>query len=450
MMTFDALKAHGLFETGLPRYTSYPTAPVFSAATEASFQRDALKALNPQVPVSVYVHIPFCERLCWFCACRTQGVQSLSPVDHYLDALERELETVASLLPAGITMGRLHWGGGTPTILPPDRILRLMSSLVRVFTPAPEFEFSVEIDPTLVDAEKIVALRAAGMTRASIGVQDFDPVVQDAIGRQQSYAQTVHCVELLRGAGIRSLNLDLVYGLPYQTTRRFRTTLSQVDTLLPDRVALFGYAHVPHMAKRQVLIPQDALPQDRARHHLAAQAAAHFAKIGMQSIGIDHYATPHDSLAKAATDGTLRRNFQGYTTDGCPTLIGLGASSISSFEGGYVQNAAQTSAYIKAVDSGALAGCRGHAHSAEDHLRGDLIEALMCNFEVDLAQLRARYGDLTPIAPALAQVEALFGDLVDVTPSRLQIKPHAQGLVRLIASQFDAYPQPDARYSRAS
>ncbi|TMM51773.1 oxygen-independent coproporphyrinogen III oxidase [Sulfitobacter sabulilitoris] len=450
MMSYDALNARGLFDTGLPRYTSYPTAPVFSPAVGASFQASELQALDPVDPVSVYVHLPFCERLCWFCACRTQGVQSLAPVERYLDTLERELDQIKALTPKGLTMGRLHWGGGTPTILPPQMIDRLIGLIDRVFARSDRFEFSVEIDPTLVSAAKIVALRTAGMTRASIGVQDFDDMVQDAIGRRQSFGQTRACVDLLRQAGIGSVNVDLVYGLPYQTRARFRRTLELVDTLGADRVALFGYAHVPHMAKRQVLIPVDVLPGDRARHALNTMAADHFTAAGMQKIGIDHFARRHDDLSLAARTGRLRRNFQGYTTDDCPTLIGIGASAMSSFRGGHVQNAPQTNAYVKRIEAGTLAGCRGHRLSAEDRLRGEVIEMLMCRFKIDTVQLQLRHDDLSAIAPALELVQNLFGDVLDVGATTLTLRPEAHALVRLIASLFDAYPLGDVQYSRAS
>ena len=451
MKQIDRLAALGLFDSRVPRYTSYPTAPVFSANTGLASQQRQLAALDPDVPVSVYVHIPFCERLCWFCACRTQGTQSLSPVESYIATLEAELALLAKQLPDGVRMGRLHWGGGTPTILPPALIHRLARAVKDLFPRTPDWEFSVEIDPTLVDADKIAALAAEGMNRASIGIQDFDPLVQQAIGREQPYETTLACVEDLRAAGITSLNADLVYGLPHQTPARMADTLDKVLSLHPDRIALFGYAHVPWVAKRQKLIDEAVLPDDPARYALAVQSARAFATAGFTAIGIDHFALPQDGLAQAARTGHLRRNFQGYTDDRCPALIGIGASSISRFPGGYVQNAAATPAYIKQIEAGQLAGSRGHDMSDEDLMRARAIEMIMCDFTLDRDALQDQFGALTHQLDAdLAQVVARFGTLVSLTDHKLEITPEGRPMTRIIASLFDAHMPADAKFSRAS
>ncbi len=451
MKQIDRLAALGLFDSRVPRYTSYPTAPVFSATVGQELQTRQLAALDPAVPVSVYIHIPFCERLCWFCACRTQGTQSLSPVESYIGTLEAELELLAKTLPAGLQMGRLHWGGGTPTILPPQLIHRLARAVKSTFPQTADWEFSVEIDPTLVDKDKIAALAAEGMNRASIGIQDFDPLVQEAIGRSQPYDVTRACVEDLRAAGITSLNADLVYGLPHQTPARMSDTLAKVLSLQPDRIALFGYAHVPWVAKRQKLIDETVLPDDLARYALAGQAADAFATAGFQAIGIDHFALPQDGLAEAARTGHLRRNFQGYTEDICPALIGIGASSISRFPGGYVQNAAATPAYVKQIEAGHLAGSRGHEMTPEDLMRARAIEMIMCDFTLDLRALRLEFGPLCDgLEPDLARVVARFGNFVSLTDQQLVISPEGHPLTRLIASLFDAHMPSDAKFSRAS
>jgi oxygen-independent coproporphyrinogen III oxidase len=267
------LRRMGLFDARVPRYTSYPPATAFTAGVESDFQRDSLAALDPAVPVSVYIHIPFCERLCWFCACATQGTSTLKPVENYIGVVKAELALLAQQLPAGIRMGQMHWGGGTPTILPPDMIRDLAQAVKAVIPPDDHFSFSVEIDPTLVDDAKIAMLAQMGMTRASIGIQDFAPDVQAAIGRVQSFAATKTCVDSLRAAGITSLNADLVYGLPHQTQAKLADTIAQVRSLDPDRIALFGYAHVPNFSKRQKLIPDAALPKEEDRYALAQQAA---------------------------------------------------------------------------------------------------------------------------------------------------------------------------------
>lgn len=451
MKQIDRLQALGLFDSRVPRYTSYPTAPVFSPAAGAETQAHALQTLNPDVPVSVYLHVPFCERLCWFCACRTQGTQTLSPVESYIGTLEQELKLVAPLLPAGLRMGRLHWGGGTPTILPPALIHRLAQAVKDVFDPTNDWEFSVEIDPTMVDRDKITALAAEGMNRASIGIQDFDPLVQQAIGRAQPFEVTEACVQDLRAAGITSLNADLVYGLPHQTLARMADTVDKVLSLNPDRLALFGYAHVPWVAKRQKLIKEETLPDDLERFQLAGLAADRFASAGYEAIGIDHFAKPEDGLAGAAASGRLRRNFQGYTDDTCPTLIGFGASSISRFAGGYVQNAAATPAYVQRIEAGQLAGARGHVMTPEDQMRARAIEMLMCEFRLDRVELQQRFADLTTtLEPDLIAIAARFGDLVQLDADALEILPEGRALTRIMASCLDAHKPDGVRYSRAS
>ena len=447
MHRIDDLRRLGLFEARVPRYTSYPTAPNFSPAVGAAFQAECLTRVDPAVPVSVYLHVPFCERLCWFCACHTQGISSLAPVEAYVAALEAELALVARHLPGGVRMGRLHWGGGTPTILPPALIRRVAAAIRRVIPPAGRLDFSVEIDPTMVDRAKIDALAAEGVTRASLGIQDFDPLVQNAIGRLQTYETTARTVEDLRAAAIASLNADLVYGLPHQTEARLAATVERTLALAPDRTAIFGYAHVPWASKRQKLIDEAALPDDVARLRLATLAADRFAAAGYARIGIDHFARPGDGLDTAARAGRLRRNFQGYTDDDCPTLIGLGASSISRFPEGYVQNAAATPAWHRRIAEGALAGARGHALGAEDRVRARAIEMLLCDFRLDLGALGA---DGALLAPDIAAVAERFADKVAADAGGLTILPAGLPLARIIASGFDGYLAAGGRFSRAS
>lgn len=442
MDQIDRLRRLGLLDARVPRYTSYPTAPNFSPATGAAFQAGCLAAVDVATPVSVYLHVPFCERLCWFCACHTQGTRTLGPVEAYVAALEAELALVARHLPAGVRMGRLHWGGGTPTILPPALVRRLAAAIRAAIPPAPGLDFSVEIDPSLVDEAKIAALAAEGMTRASLGIQDFDPAVQRAIGREQGFAATARTVGWLRDAGVASLNADLVYGLPHQTPSRLAATLERTLTLAPDRVAIFGYAHVPWAAKRQRLIDEAALPGDEERLALATQAADRLVAAGFAPIGFDHFARQDDALARAARAGRLRRNFQGYTDDACPTLVGLGASSISRFAEGYVQNAAATADWQRRIAAGTLAGVRGHALTEDDRRRGAAIERLLCDFRLDLD-----HPDLRAVA---ADVVRRFDGLVALDGDRLAIRPEGRPLARLVASAFDAYLAAGGRFSRAS
>jgi len=434
-----------------PRYTSYPTAPIFTPKVGQTFQQSCIEAIDPGAPVSFYVHIPFCERLCWFCACRTQGTRSLAPVKRYVDALEAELALMRKHLPEGVRLARLHWGGGTPTILSPDLIRQLAGEIKSVVPPTEDAEFSVEIDPTLVDADKIAALRHAGFTRASLGVQDFSPVVQAAIGRSQSYAATKNAIDMIRDAGVHSLNVDLVYGLPNQTEESIAASIEQVITLDPDRVALFGYAHVPWMAKRQKLIDEAALPDDVKRRRLFQIAADMFQEAGLCAIGIDHFAKPEDALTVCKKSGRLRRNFQGYTADDCPTLIGLGASSISRYPQGYVQNASATGAYSGKIEAGEFSGFRGHVLTKDDVLRGRAIEMLMCDFAIDFERLRSEIGpDADRLRPLHGAVADRFPDHVSLDAERLTIRPDHRAFTRVIAAMYDAYEATEATYSRAS
>jgi oxygen-independent coproporphyrinogen-3 oxidase len=432
-----------------PRYTSYPPATSFGPAVDAAVVRGWMAQLRPGMRLSLYLHIPFCERLCWFCACRTQGTRTRAPVDAYLRTLEQEIRLVAGALPAGLVLDRVHLGGGTPTILAPDQIDALAAALAMSFG-QPASEFSVEIDPTCVDADRIAALGRAGMTRASIGIQDFHPAVQQAIGRNQSPEQTRGAVDLLRRAGVAGINADLVYGLPHQTPESFDGTLDAVIALAPDRVALFGYAHVPWMARRQQMIPAASLPGPEARGRLIGAATDRLAAAGYQAIGIDHFAKASDGLAMAAAEGRLRRNFQGYTDDGCDVLIGLGASAISRFPQGFAQNAAATANYQTCIRDGSLAVSRGFAFSLEDRLRGRAIEMLMCDFRIDLLRLAREFGSFAmALLPLCRAARAAFPGQVELTEGAFSILPDARPLVRLIAMRFDAYAGNGARHSAA-
>ena len=288
-----------------------------------------------------------------------------------------------------------------------------------------------------------------GMPRASIGIQDFAPDVQDAIGRQQSFNVTKACVDSLREAGISSLNADLVYGLPFQTKDKLAATIAQVETLDPDRIALFGYAHVPTFSKRQKMIPDAALPAEEARYGLAQQAAAAFVKAGYTPIGIDHFGKPTDSLTKAKNAGSLRRNFQGYTDDTCPTLIGIGASSISQFGQGYVQNASATAAYIERIEAGILAGHRGFAMTPTDRLRADVINMLMCNFVIDLDVL-ARHPEAASLQPIHDAILTDFEGVVVKEDNKIIISDTGRPLTRIIAQRYDGFSDIAAQYSQAS
>ena len=450
MTQMTQLRQMGLFDARVPRYTSYPTAPQFSDAVGPETCADWLRAVPAGDTISLYVHIPFCRRLCWFCACRTQGTSTLSPVAAYVETLKAELAQIAAHLPGGVRIGHLHWGGGTPTLLSPDLIADLAAA-IRVAAPlAPGAQFSVEIDPNEIDDARLDALAAAGMTRASLGIQDFDPLIQETIGRPQSYAVTRAAVQGLRVRGIDSLNADILYGLPHQTGARIADSVQKLLSLTPDRVALFGYAHVPWMAKRQSLIPTDALPSPEQRLDLFNTARDLFVWDGYAEIGIDHFARPGDGLALAQRAGRMRRNFQGYTADTATTLIGVGASAISRYPQGYAQNHAATSGYQRRVRAGGLATVRGHGFSAQDRLRGRIIERLLCDFSADLAAVARETGHPPETAAALAQgLDLAFPGVVTVAGGCVQILPAGRPLARMIARHFDAYQAPASGHSHA-
>ena len=440
MTTLAKLETLGLFDARVPRYTSYPTAPQFGAGVSPAVFTDWIRAIAPGSEISLYLHVPFCRRLCWFCACRTQGTSSDAPVRAYADTLQAEIALFSQILPPGVTLSRLHWGGGTPTMLPADLIGDLTAAIFRAAPMAGGGEFSVEIDPDEIDAPRLDALVAAGMNRASIGVQDFDPEIQTAIGREQSYELTARVAAMIRACGVTSLNADILFGLPHQTASRITASVQQLLTLNPDRVALYGYAHVPWMSRRQQLIPSDTLPTPQERLGLFETAEVLFKRGGYVPIGIDHFAKPGDGLAKAAAAGRLRRNFQGYTDDAAPVLVGLGASSISYFPQGYAQNASGTSDHTKAIRAGEFSTHRGHAFTPEDRLRGRIIEALMCDFAVDFAELEAGYGMDRARDMAMFQKAATrFGDLVVLDDDRFTIIPEGRALTRIVARMFDAY-----------
>jgi oxygen-independent coproporphyrinogen-3 oxidase len=450
-MTHDPqLARHGLFDARVPRYTSYPTAPHFGTGVGPGDFQTWIGAIPEGSEISLYLHVPFCRRLCWFCACRTQGTTSDAPVIAYVETLKAELALLRAHLPRGVTLSRLHWGGGTPTLLSADRMQALAEAIFTVAPMAAGGEFSVEIDPNEIDDARLDALAAAGMNRASIGVQDFDPLIQKSIGREQGYALTRDVAERIRARGVASLNADILYGLPHQNGPRIADSVQKLLTLAPDRVALYGYAHVPWMSRRQQMIPSDAMPTPEERLDLFETARRLFTWDGYQEIGIDHFARPEDGMARAQRAGTLRRNFQGYTDDPAPVLIGLGASSISRFPQGFAQNASGTADHAKAIRAGQFSTHRGHRFAGEDTLRARIIEALMCDFTVSRAELLRDF-DVTP-----ARLEAMFqtavaefGGMVTVTDQAFVIPARARPLTRMIARAFDAYDSAKARHSSA-
>ncbi|KAF0175379.1 MAG: oxygen-independent coproporphyrinogen III oxidase [Rhodobacteraceae bacterium] len=450
MTVHSQLSRLGLFDARVPRYTSYPTAPQFGGGVTTAEFVNWIEAVPAGSEISLYLHVPFCRRLCWFCACRTQGTVSDDPVRAYAKVLKAEIALLRAHLAPGVRLSRLHWGGGTPTMLAPELITDLAATIFDVVPMGPGAEFSVEIDPMEVDAPRLDALAAAGMNRASIGVQDFDPEIQATIGREQPYETTVAVAEMIRARGVASLNADILYGLPHQTNARIADSVQKLLALSPDRVALYGYAHVPWMSRRQQMIPSDAIPTPQERLGLFETARTLFVADGYDEIGIDHFARPSDGMAKAAKAGTLRRNFQGYTDDTSPVLIGLGASSISRFPQGYAQNASATAVHTKAIRAGQFSTHRGHVFSGEDKLRGRLIEALMCDFRINRAEILRDYDvSADRLQTLLSDAANAFPGMVTLDDTGLSIPPEGRPLTRMVARMFDAYDQSKAKHSAA-
>lgn len=425
----------------VPRYTSYPTAPHFHDGVDGQVFRRWLAELPASDPVSVYLHVPYCDRLCWFCGCHTKQTLRYEPVGRYLGVLKDEIALVTEAAGKRIRLGELHLGGGSPSMLRPEDLADLGDFLRRHFDFLPDARISVEIDPSDVGAGSVEGLVALGMNRTSIGVQDFDPRVQEAINRIQSFEDTEGVVDRLRAAGIGSLNIDALYGLPLQTRDTLVRTIEQVISLEPDRIALFGYAHVPWMKTHQRMIDEASLPDVNERFEQARLAGDLLKRAGYVGIGIDHFARPGDSLTQAAASGRLRRNFQGYTDDPHETLIGFGASSIGRLPQGHVQNIAATNNYLAAVGAGELPIARGIALNADDRVRGFVIENLMCGFAFSAGDLEARFG--VAAEPVLAEAERRAAEDRDGhfarDADRFVITEAGRPFTRTIASWFDAY-----------
>lgn len=424
----------------VPRYTSYPTAPHFSPDIGEALYRRWLSGLIRDIDMSLYLHLPFCRSMCWYCGCHTTVTARREPVDRYLAALGREAELVAGAAPRRLRLTHLHFGGGTPTLMEPAQIASLMAGLRDCFEFAATAEIAIEVDPRTLTAEMAAALGRSGFTRASLGVQSFDPEVQRAINRVQSFEETAAATAALRRNGIAGVNFDLIYGLPGQTVASCLDTVEKALRLAPDRFSVFGYAHVPSFKRHQRRIDTVALPGTAERLAQSLAVAAALVSAGYVQIGLDHFARPGDALARAAGAGRLRRNFQGYTTDGAEVLIGLGASAIGRLPGGYVQNAVPISDYEKRVVAGELPIARGRAISSEDRLRGRIIERIMCDYEVDVGALCAGFGHDPGMLIDEAKLEGLRRDgIIERSGTSLRVRPEARPLVRSVAAAFDAY-----------
>lgn len=436
----------------VPRYTSYPTAPQFHDGIGSETYTDWLRNLDADIPLSLYVHIPFCDTMCWFCGCNTKVVNRYAPIEAYFDTLMDEIDLIAGILGPDRIANHIHWGGGTPTILNPEHLLKLANKLRENFTLSPNAEFAVEIDPRELEDSGVEALAEGGISRASIGVQDVNPIVQKAVNRVQPIEVTRHIVDTLRANGITSINLDLMYGLPYQTVKGVEHNVDVILEMAPDRIALFGYAHVPWMKTHMKLINEDVLPGRDERHDQMLAAAEKLMANGYSWIGLDHFAKDEDSMSVTQRAGKLNRNFQGYTVDPCDALIGLGASSIGAHPNGYIQNHTPVQDWRRAIEDGVTPTARGVEISDDDRLRRAIIERLMCDLHVDVNAVCETYGrDPGELLSSFDTLAPMQDDgLCSIEGWQITIPEEARILMRSVASAFDKYLTPDAkRHSRA-
>ncbi len=429
------------YNKNVPRYTSYPTAPHFKSEFNYVQILEDLKSINKNEPISLYIHIPFCEVLCLYCACNTKIVTTQKPIEEYLTYLKKEIELLAANIPEKLTVNNLHFGGGTPTSLSAENFTMVFGWLNEVFNIDLTGELSIEIDPRVITEEKMDAFVKCGINRVSFGVQDFDENVQSAINRVQPYDMVSSVVQKLRDRGITSINFDLIYGLPNQTVATMEETIRLTKTIMPERIALYGYAHVPHMKKHQKVLEQYPMPDSKQRYAIFMKAKADLQAIGYEFIGIDHFVLKEDSLYKAHEEGKMHRNFQGYTTDVNKTMLSVGSTAIGQTATSYMQNAHDLPTYRKLLDEGKLPVTKFLELNEDDIIRREVIEHLLCYYQVDLSTIERKYGlKKGYFASELAMLEPfLEDDIVEVSHNSVKIKPECKILVRIIASYFDDY-----------
>lgn len=435
----------------VPRYTSYPTAPHFRAVAGDDWYREWLQRYPGHGPASLYIHVPFCQAMCWYCGCHTRVAKDEAPVHAYVAALRREIALTAEAIGRRIPVARIHWGGGTPTLLDPKSFAAIWEDLKRFFDLDAMREHAVEVDPRTLSDDRVEMLSAAGVTRVSLGVQTLSEEVQTRINRIQPIEQIESAVERLRRAGITAVNVDLMYGLPAQTTFDVAFAATAVAGLA-SRVALFGYAHVPWMKPHQTRIDETELPDALARFGQLIMGSAILENAGYRRIGLDHFALPDDPLALAAADGRLRRNFQGYTDDQSSVLLGFGASAIGESPDGYVQNMTAIPDWQRMIFAGKLPVAKMRALSPEDRLRRGVIQALMCGESVDLDQLLPGHGySADHLDGALRRLaDPVRHGLVTMRGRQIEVARDAWPFLRSIAAAFDAYLAPDeSRHAQA-
>lgn len=426
-----------------PRYTSYPTAPHFTDAYNTEAFREDLSRAGSEPPLSLYLHLPFCRSLCYYCGCHMKVTQNPETIERYLSALKREIDLMAAQMDTTRPVVQVHWGGGTPTYLTADQIRDLGAHLHDRFRIQPDAEMSLEADPRKLTEDRIEAAASVGFNRISIGVQDVNRVVQEAINRVQSTDQIEQTVQWARAYDFNGVNFDLVYGLPYQTPTRFANTLDATIQLDPDRIALYSYAHVPSIKKHQRVIDEETLPGPETKVHLFKEALERLTgPAGYRFIGMDHFAKPEDPLSLAQKSGTLHRNFQGYSTRANAEVVAFGISGISQLHGAYAQNVKAFPAYYNRIENGELCTYRGYRLTQDDRLRRHVIMQLMCHFHLDKATVEEKFEinfDETFSAALDSLIRMEADGLVALTPNAVHVRPPGRLLIRNIAMAFDAY-----------
>ncbi len=429
------------YDRPVPRYTSYPTAVHFNQEISQVEYKGLLRSLSENTPISIYIHIPFCHILCHYCGCNTKVANTYSPVKQYVKTLIKEIEIAGNNIASKMPVSHLHFGGGSPNFLESNDLKTIMEVLNQYFIFDKNAQIAMETDPRLLDNEKIKTLSEIGFTRISLGVQDFNQAVQEAVNRVQPFEQVKASVDNLRANGINKINFDLMIGLPLQTLYSVRQSVEQAISLAPDRLAIFAYAHVPWMKKHQKLLEKYQMPDSKLRYDMVGCVKETLENSGYKAIGIDHFACESDSIYQTYKKGKLRRNFQGYTDDQASTILGFGISSISMFKDAYIQNTTNAPKYRQAVESGELPITRGRILNQEDIKRRDIIEQIMCGYEVDISKY--------PLEKKM--LEELEKDaIVEIKNNHVKITGQGWAYARIAASCFDEYYQPqEGQHARA-